>query len=75
MEQIPGTYDRVRRALEHLLERMADDKARGKAVDRGRLLDETGMRFNLSPAEAASLERLLAGRTDSPAELTTRRSR
>lgn len=58
----------VRRALIYL------DEARGRSPEKQVtvLLDEAGMRFNLSPAEAADLERLFrdapcGGQTGEPA--------
>ena len=68
MAQTPGTYDLSRRALEYILERMAEERAQGKKADRARLLDEAGMRFNLSPADTASLARLLAESPDARLE-------
>ena len=59
MSQLPGTYDLARRALEYLLARMAELREKGLPVDKERLLDETGMHFNLSPLDAAFLARLL----------------
>ncbi|MDR2726627.1 MAG: hypothetical protein LBC10_01370 [Deltaproteobacteria bacterium] len=58
MTQPPGSYDPIRRALEYLQEALAERKAQGLPPDGERLLDEAGMRFNLSPNEARSLARL-----------------
>ena len=68
MTQTPGAYDLSRRALEYILERMADERAQGRKADRARLLDEAGMRFNLSPADTDGLARLLAESPDARAE-------
>lgn len=48
----------VRRALIYLDEELGRCPEKQVAV----LLDQAGMRFNLSPAEAADLERLFRGR-------------
>ena len=54
-----GTYDPVRRALEHLLEALAERRDQNLPLDKERLLDEASMRFNLSPNEARTLARLI----------------
>ena len=59
MSQPIGTYDPVRRALAHLLETLADHRARGLRPDRERLLDDACMRFNLSPNDSEALGRLI----------------
>ena len=59
MTQPAGTYDPVRRALEYLLEALAERKAANLPLEKGRLLDEAGMRFNLSPNETEALNRLI----------------
>jgi|GEM_PF-341785 len=64
MSQLPGAHDLARRALEHLLARMAELREKGLPVDTERLLDETGMHFNLSPLDAAFLARLLDEHTE-----------
>jgi len=45
--------------LEYLLAALAERKAANLPPDKGRLLDEAGMRFNLSPNETEALARLL----------------
>ena len=71
MTQPVGTYDPVRRSLEYVLETLAARTARSLPADTERLLDEAGMRFNLSPNDAKVLARLFreseksGGRTDS----------
>ena len=59
MTQPVGTYDPIRRALEYLMEAIAEREACGLPVDRERLLDEAGMRFNLSPNDTEALARLV----------------
>lgn len=49
---MPGS-ELVRRALVFL----AEERCRSPQKSASALLDEAGMRFNLSPAEAAALER------------------
>ena len=60
MTQPAGTHDLIRQALAYLLEQRAQRKAQGLPVNGARLLDEAGMRFNLSPVDAGALERLFA---------------
>jgi hypothetical protein len=55
-----GTPDLVERALRYLLEKLRADSG---PADRERLLDEAGMRFNLSPYEAQALRRIFCERT------------
>lgn len=54
MTTIIGQSELVSRALVFLSEKRAENPGRDLAA----LLDEAGMRFNLSPGDAACLERL-----------------
>lgn len=47
----------VRRALEWILSRRAESGAKDASLHK--LLDEAGMRFNLTPKDAEALRRLL----------------
>lgn len=60
MPQLPGSYDRARRALEYLLARRAELRQKGLPVNPQNLLDETGMHFNLSPLDTEFLAKLFA---------------
>jgi len=48
--------DRLKKALAWAMEEKMDHPAKGRLA----LVDEAGMRFNLSPAESDTLARLLA---------------
>ncbi|VFQ43716.1 hypothetical protein [Desulfoluna butyratoxydans] len=48
--------DRMKKALSWAVEEKKDHPAKGRLA----LVDEAGMRFNLSPAESDTLARLLA---------------
>lgn len=51
--------DLVRRALKYIVERQKERPG----TDAGALLDEAGMRFNLSPRDQEALERLFRSQT------------
>lgn len=72
MPQPAGTHDRIYKALAYLLETRRAGAAEGNAAQDEHLLDETGMRFNLSPHEAQALARVFHTRiTDTCTDICT----